>query len=276
MLSKIELRIPGDSAVTTMDVSAPKASTRYLVTDVNGLGPVKATVSTSNLTVLDGASLDSVRTGLRNIVIEFEYRPDFASGQSVYSLRQALYKVAGSSRTVELTFVVDGVGSRKIIGTVESLESPMFSKDLTGQMSVICTSPYFIGAEKQVTLTPTISQVVNYEGDVPAGIKMGYTLPVAAQDMRFRRSNPATGWQELRVRAPMSASTGLMYNTIDREKYAKTWAGVNLIPSLTVLDWWKLYPGNNTIILSGTQAVGGAMPNQGTYTVDYQVLYGGL
>ena len=275
MLKQIAFRIPGESPATIMDVAAPNSTTRYLVKNVEGLGPVKADVTTSSLALLDGVSFDNARTGLRNIVIDFEYMPDWATGRTVYQLRQELYQIAGPKKMVELTFVIEGVGSRKIVGVVESVESEMFSQDLTAQMSVICPDPYFIGEEKQHTLVPATNNTINYEGDVPSAVVMGYTLSVVGQNMRFRHHHASTGWEELRVNDTIPADAGLMISTVPRDKHVKLWSGVNLLPKLTVLDFWKLHPGKNTVSLIG-RTINGSYPAQGTYSFSYKVLYGGL
>lgn len=275
MLKTISFQVPGESPSITMDVVIPKGGTRYLATNISGLGPVKADVGTTSLALLDGAALGHSRVGSRNIVIDFEYMPNWGAGQTVYSMRQDLYKIAGPKKMVELSFDIDGVGTRKITGVVESVESEMFSQDLKAQLSIICPIPYFVGAERSHTFTPATNSVIDYEGDVPTGVVMAGTLAVVGQTMRFRRSHPSTGWQELQVSGTIAAGQGLMFNTVDREKYAKLWSGVNLIPRLTVFDWWKLYPGRNTIQLSGT-TTSGSYPAQGTYSVSYKVLYGGL
>lgn len=275
MLKQVAFRIPGESEATNMEVAVPNSNTRYLVKNIEGLGPVKANVSTSTLALLDGVSLNNTRLGQRNIVINFEYMPDWGSGQTVYELRQELYQIAGPEKTVELTFVIEGVGSRKIVGVVESVESEMFSQDLTAQISIICPSPYFIGADRSHTLVPATNNVIDYEGDVPAGVVMGHTLPVVGQNMRFRRRHSSTGWEELRMATTIAADEGLMINTVPREKYVKLWSGRNLLPDLSILNFWKLHPGKNTVSLIGT-TVGGSYPAQGTYSLNYKVLYGGL
>lgn len=275
MLKQITFRIPGETDGTVMHVAAPNSTTRYLAKDIDGLGPVKADISTSSLALLDGVSLDYTRTGMRNIVIKFEYMPNWGAGETVYHLRQDFYKIAGPKRVVELVFHLDGVGTRSITGVVESIESEMFTQDLNAQISIVCTNPYFVGESKQHTLTPATNNDIWYDGDVPAGVIMGGTLAVVGQNMRFRRYNSSIGWQELRIEETIAAGEGLMINTVDREKYAKLWAGKNLIPYLTVRDWWKLFPGRNSVSLIGT-TTSGSYPEQGTYSLEYKVLYGGL
>lgn len=283
MLTKIEIRAPGTAPALTLDVVVPNASTRYLVHNVEGLGPVKSSISTAPLGQLNGTDYTGSSVAERNIVIDFEYKPNYAMAQTVYDLRQELYSFAGPQKNVELTLYIDGVGTRTIEGYVESVESPMFSKEVTGQISVLCPSPWFVGQTVVRTETPETNITINYPGDIPTGPEIIYKTPPVGVTalLRMENTHPTTGTQTLAVNTLFPADRVMTFDFRDRQKRALQWDGRNLIPSLESFSWWKLHPGNNVVRFSGRHQPDGAastgpLPSTPTFQITYPVLYGGL
>lgn len=283
MLTKIEIRAFGTAPALTLDVVVPNASTRYLVHNVEGLGPVKSSISTAPLGKLNGTDYTGSSVAERNIVIDFEYKPNYAMAQSVYHLRQELYSFAGPEKHVELTLHIDGVGLRTIEGYVESVESPMFSKEVTGQISIICPIPWFAGQTVARSEAPETNITINYPGDIPTGPVIVYNTPSVGNSalLRMENTHPTTGLQTLAVNTMFPSNRIMTFDFRDRQKTALQWDGRNLIPFLEAFSWWKLHPGNNVVRFSGRHQPGGAettgpLPATPKFDITYTVLYGGL
>ena len=109
----------------------------YILTDIEGLGPAKAAISTSSNGIFDGSRFTSSKVGSRNIVITL------ALEQPVEENRIKLYKYAAPKRPVRFYLEND---SRNVFidGYVEACEVNPFSKRTMVQISIICLSRFFL------------------------------------------------------------------------------------------------------------------------------------
>ena len=62
----------------TIELARPEKS-GFAVSSIKGLGPVKATINTTNIATNDGGVYNSSRLSNRNIVIDFIYYPIYNS-----------------------------------------------------------------------------------------------------------------------------------------------------------------------------------------------------
>lgn len=115
----------------------------YLVTEVDGLGPVKAEILSTTFSSYDGANLTSLRTGSRNLVFNIRYRPGYGNYKTVEELRRELYRVFPPKNTIDLRFDSNKYPTVQIRGIVESNEPVIFSKEPEVQISVLCGEPNF-------------------------------------------------------------------------------------------------------------------------------------
>lgn len=285
MITKVEFRLDGSSTGYVMDVQVPKTNTKYLVRDIRGLTPVKADIITSKNALLDGEGYNTRQVGKRNIVIDFEYRPNWASGESATTLRNNLYNFATPGTKVELFLTIDDSVVRRIDGHIESLESPLFSSEITGQLSIICPVPEFLSTMQTLTLSTGTTLRYNYQGSIPTGIVVHATPHVnlkAFEIIVSSLSRPlAERTKRVRVEAPdtpyaMPAEDPIRFSSKDREKYFNTYSGRNLIPFMRVFDWPKLYPGNNDIRARAYSHSTGTELQSAPVTVYFDERFGGL
>lgn len=166
-------------------------NSEYVVVDIDGLGPLRADIITSELSGDAGANYLAANQVERNIVIKLAYAPRYSLGSTVEKLRRSLSDVFTPPNEVELTFTDDILGSYAIKGRVESNDPVMFAKDPEVQISIICTDPYFYSPLAPVTfniptLTPFNEQfTINYQSDVPVGFLFEYDTtsgPSTGQD----------------------------------------------------------------------------------------------
>lgn len=126
-----------------------------------GFGPVGADVVSSANGIADGDRITSARRGKRNAVLYVTI------GGNVEQNRLRLYRFFTPGHTVRLYY---RNGSRDVYteGTVESTPVDQFTRNQTVQISILCPSPYWVGAQEIVT---DISNVVD-----------GFSFPFAIEE----------------------------------------------------------------------------------------------
>ena len=116
----------------------------FLIKSVTGLGPVKATVNTTEVVTNDGSMFNSARLSQRNIVFQIVF-VDTVYGETIEDVRQKSYKYFLAKKSVEIIIETDNRYVRTS-GYVESNEPNIFSSQEGTQISIICPDPYFYSA----------------------------------------------------------------------------------------------------------------------------------
>jgi len=130
----------GDSI--KLDLARPEES-GFIVQYVNGLGPGKANINTTEVSTNDGSLFNSSRLPSRNIVIGLKY----LWKNSVEDIRQLSYKYFPIKKKLTLLIETDN-RQAEIEGYVESNEPNIFSKDEGSDISIICPNPFFYSSGK--------------------------------------------------------------------------------------------------------------------------------
>ncbi len=134
----------GDSI--KLDLARPEES-GFIVQYVNGLGPGKANINTTEVSTNDGSLFNSSRLPSRNIVIGLKY----LWKNSVEDIRQLSYKYFPIKKKLTLLIETDN-RQAEIEGYVESNEPNIFSKDEGSDISIICPNPFFYSSGKNTTV----------------------------------------------------------------------------------------------------------------------------
>lgn len=180
-----------DSVV--LDLRNPEQS-GFFIRGIDGLGPGKATINTTESLNLDGSRHNSSRLGERNIVFNL----GFLGNPTIEDTRQNSYKYFPIKTLVEILFETDNK-TTKISGYIESNEPDIFSKEEGCTISIICTDPFFYSLSNTVinfssvislfsfpfsneSLTEKLidfgsvvaypQETITYLGDAPIGVKM--------------------------------------------------------------------------------------------------------
>lgn len=130
----------GDSI--KLDLSRPEES-GFVVQYVEGLGPGKANINTTEVSTNDGSLFNSSRLPSRNIVIGLKY----LWKNSVEEVRQLSYKYFPIKKKLTLLIETDN-RQAEIDGYVESNDPDIFSKNEGSDISIICPNPFFYSAGK--------------------------------------------------------------------------------------------------------------------------------
>lgn len=139
-----------------MELRRPELS-GFLITDIRGIGPAKASINTTEISTGDGSSYNSARLNARNIVLQFELLPN----PTVEDTRQLSYKYFPIKKKLTLVIETDN-RLCEATGYVESNEPILFAKQETIQISITCPDPYFYSASEKD------NNVTVFSGDEPA------------------------------------------------------------------------------------------------------------
>lgn len=149
------------------------------IRNIDGLDPVKASVGTSPLGSVDGASYTGSSVPSRNIVLTVHPNPNWDEW-TYESLRRLLYSYFMPKRSTQLVFYSDDLAPVEISGIVESVSVNAFSKDPELLISILCPDPYFTALNPTVITGQSIRSDgvvtdINYGGNVETGVRVKVT-----------------------------------------------------------------------------------------------------
>ena len=125
-----------------LDLAEPEKS-GFIVKNIDGLGPAKANINTSEVCTSDGSQYNSARKENRNVVITL----DFQLFPVVEDARQLTYRYFPVKK--ELTLVIETDNRISCCnGYVESNEPEIFSNNEITQISIICPDPNLYSVDK--------------------------------------------------------------------------------------------------------------------------------
>lgn len=273
MLTKVEVRTTlGMLLVLPLD----DVSNGYVIADIQGLDPVKATLVSSSSAQLDGAQYQASRRETRNILMKIGLEPDYTT-TSVRDLRMNLYDFFMPKTEISLRFFDDVDDAWDIVARVESFEAPLFSREPQVDLSLICFDPDFLDLTPVViegnTVSDSTETLVEYDGTVETGIVLVLTLDRDLTEFTVYHRTPDDVIKSLDFAAELLDGDVVTINTNVGSK------GITLLRSSTLSSllygmspqstWIELLKGDNNIRV---YAVGAAIP----YTITYTTRYGGL
>lgn len=276
------------------------------ITKIEGLGPVKADINSTEISSGDGARFNSARISTRNIVFTFR----LLEAPTVEDSRQKTYKYFPIKTNVTLLFETDN-RLCQITGYVESNKPNIFSEEEDTQISIICPNPYFIGMSNggmntvvffgdepvfefpfsNESLTDPLivfgniklrqEEIVPYDGDSEVGftIKMhalGEVRQITIYNTKTRETmkidtdilNEITG-------SGITAGDEITISTIKGDKHItllRNGEEINILNALGKdVDWFQLAKGDNRfayICEYGAENL--------EFSINYQTLYEGV
>lgn len=281
----------GDSI--KLELAKPELS-GFAITNIDGLGPGKANVNTTEISTTDGGLYNSSRLPVRNIVISIRY----LWKDSIEEARHLSYKYFPLKKKVKLTFETD-LRTADVEGYVESNEPVIFSKEESTDISIICPDPYFYSSRINTTVfsgieplfefpfsnesvvTPLLEmgaiqnykeKVVVYDGDAETGV----TITINARDAASNIAIYNIGTREtMRINIELIAGDTVTINTNPRHKsitLLRDGVTTNILNSMTRdSDWFELTKGDN--IFTYTAETGA---NNLNFTIENRILYEGV
>lgn len=277
-IDKVEITNEQGSLLT---LSLEDISNGYVIEDIEGLGPVKSTIVTSNFATMDGQQYQASSRESRNITIKLSYAPDYSENQTVFALRQGLYQYFMSDMAVELAFYMDSGLVVNIDGRVESCEPDLFTREPQMNISIVCFNPDF------VDLTPvslhdllmtddTVGNVVVVNGSVKTGLtSLTFTANQSLDEFTIYHTSPSGQLTTMHVEAPLLTGDVVTLCTIRGKKsITLTRLGVttSLMWAVSPQSTWVLLERGSNLLHLTTAPSGPGAP----VLVDFNNRYGGL
>jgi hypothetical protein len=261
----------------TLQLPLLDSSAGYVVQDIEGLGPVNATLTSSALAQVDGATFQNAQRVTRNITMTLGYSPDFVTN-TVQSLRSSMYDYLLTKENVSLGFYMDGALFAVAAGQVESNTNTLFSADPANDISIICYDPDFYSPEVVSSSLETVSDTsvntISYPGSTEAGVI--FTLSIDRDDLTsftLYNTAPDNTQQKMAIEGSFSSGDVVTINTIPGSKAVTLLRDGIKSSILFALDpnssWISLSKGNNSFRCF---AAGDEIP----YTLAYTPKYGAL
>lgn len=253
------------------------ADSQFRFKSVDGLGPVKAEISTVELASEAGSTFLSSKDSVRNIVIKVEYRPDYSRGFTVTDLRRKLYEVFTPKSKVDLFFNDSDLGAMSIVGYVESFEPDIFSDKPSVQISILCPEPYFRRpGEAQTTVTIPDASIASfnipYSGNIPVGFLLEYTITEAISEGRLELVKLGSDGK-LSLLSAFNIGDVIRINTVPGAKYVQRVRSGTTTSILGAFSGattpMKLHNGQNYFTFNRRWSVT-------NFKITYRTLYGGL
>lgn len=273
MLTKVEIvNVRGD----VLSLPLSDFSGGYLVEDIQGLDPVKATLTSSSMAQVDGAQPQSSRRETRNITMKLGIKPDYVS-TTVDGLRTALYSYLMPKSFSTLNFYKDDSFFASTLAQIESLENNMFSQDPEMDASLICFDPDFYAPAPVIVNGSTVSTsdtvTIDYPGTSDAGVIFTLTANRDISGFSLFNTRPDNISQALVFEGSILTGDVVTVTTIPRQKsviLTRANAPSSVLYGIQpAVSWTSLASGHN---LFRAFANGAPIP----YTLQYTPKYGAL
>lgn len=269
----------------TLEFPLGNSSGGFLVKSIDGLGPVKAVLASSEFASLDGAEFHSSRRGSRNIVLHLDLAPNYAD-LSVYDLRGEIYRFMMPGTKALLTFTMydkfatdlsKQTFKANIVAHVESAEVGMFEAEPSVDVSLMCFNPDLIDLDTTVFDGASVSDLtetlITYTGTVPTGVLFTFFPTGTFSEFSIYHRTPDEKLHHVDYTDQLFADDVVEINSRRGSKYVqRTREGVQsqlLYAVSQQSDWIVLWPGDNYFRV---YADGSPSP----FSIIYMNRYGGL
>jgi len=274
MLTSIDVWSNRGTLLTLPMVDIPDG---LIVRQIDGLGPVKATLVSTTFARLDGAQYQTSRREPRNLLFTIGLEPAYSVGDTVRSLRQKLYEFFMPKSEAKLTFHLQDGLDATINGIVESCEPSIFDKKPSVSMSIMCFDPDFFD-ETAVeldgnTTSSAVETLIDYPGSVDTGIDLVLNVDRTMTSFTVYNKGPDNVLTSLDFAYDLASGDVVQISTTPGAKTATLTRSGTTTPLLYAISpqstWISLLPGDNYFRV---YAEGAAVP----YVLTYSNRYGGL
>lgn len=258
MLTEVKAYSSWSSAPTLTLVDGGRAETDLIqIRNIDGLDPVKASVTTSPFGSIDGASYTGSSVLTRNIVLTLHPNPDWDLW-TYEALRRLIYSYFMPKRLTRLVFYSDDMIPVEISGIVEDVKINIFTKDPEFQVSIICPDPYFTALDPTVITGQTRAssefvEWIQYNGNIEAGIhvKVTATADPPPANIAIQVGDPTITYFD--VQATVNPTLYFEMSSLPMQKYVQNvniGSGIitNLLSKVHIQEnssWPILQPGQN-------------------------------
>lgn len=262
----------------TITLSDIEPDSGLFITEIEGLGPVKADINMTDLATQDGAKYNSSRATKRNIVMHLQ----FIHVDSIEDARQLTYRFFPIKGRIVFRIETDN-RIAEIDGYIESNEPTIFEEETGAEISIICESAWFrdasLGGIQEISFSDIVSlfefefsdddspsiefssielkreNVITYYGETNTGIILRmyalgpFTNPIIYNIETLEKFRINTNKVQSIVGSAIRAGDEIEISTIKNDKYVRFMRegrSYNILNALDVdADWFEIHPGDN-------------------------------
>lgn len=147
----------------------------YQIAEIEGLEPVKATLTSTSYANSDDEQYQAGKRGARNIKIKLDLDPGF-NPQTYTTLRRGLYSYFMPKSEISMRFFLSTGLYVDITGIVEEFSTPLFAEDPSVDISIMCFRSAFTDPRVIQLEGFTVDDGTNTEIDYPGTIETGTVL----------------------------------------------------------------------------------------------------
>lgn len=289
--------------ILTIDLADVEPESGLFISEIKGIGPVKASINMTDLATQDGAKYNSARAEKRNIVMSVIYLCDDAE-----TARLLTYKYFPLKQPI--TFHIETTNRKaEVTGYIESNEPDIFKEEANAQISIVCDSAYFkdVGdyGVQEIPFSDIVSlfefefsddsspslefssieikreNIITYNGETDTGIIMSlyalgpFTNPIIYNNETLESLKIDTTKVQSIIGSAIKAGDEIRISTVRNDKYiilVRDGKSYNILNALDKdADWFTLHPGDN--VFSFTAATGELNIE---FTITAQVLFTGV
>lgn len=196
----------------------------------------------------------------REIGLRLRLNPQ--SGSTYSSLRDAFYKAVSSSHLsrVQVRCMLGTTEKARISGFVKRLESSLFTNTPEISLSILCYSPYFVGASEQLVITNPSSPIFNdFNSTSPHGFRMQFSFTMVVDKLTLSNS---PYWYFTLAGYSFAATDKLTIDSTYGEKtvYATRSSGIQvlLLDKIVAGSTWPiLFPGTTQFKIKAERQTNG-------------------
>lgn len=172
--------------ISTNFVGAHEAP--YVITKIEGHGPVGADVHLTQFATNDGAMYNSARVGER--VLSLTLAVVAQPGKTIEHARRWIYKTYAVKNRVTMVFTTD-TGTYIMTGYVEKCEPDIFDKITKIKITIVCPDPYFYAPAKTVASISSVKGGFEFPfADNTTADRDGALVSMGDGGLRYYVNNP--------------------------------------------------------------------------------------
>ena len=256
-------------------------SSGIILRGIQGLDPVKANLVSSEFAMMDGTLFQAARRESRNIILQMGLDSRYG-GLSNTEIRHELYRVFMPKTQARLTFSQTTKPPVEITGHVEVVSAPIFTKEPTFGVSILCNDPDFINPVPDTFSgegypSGMVMRDVDYAGTVASGVEIEVSMNNSAtgQGFEVRQTTPRGDNRSLIFQTPLLGGDDVIIKTHPGQKEVlvrRNGSETSIIYGVDPQSEWPMFePGLNKL---GVRVTGDT--EQSFYEVFWHDRYGGL
>ena len=275
------------------EITLTGRETEYQIIRIEGLNPPPAQVNLVPLVAMDGARYNSARLETREIVLTIRING------AVETNRLRLYNYFRTKREITF-FYKNGTLDVSIDGYVQTVETDLFSKGETVQVTILCPFPYFAALDAVIADSarslaefefpfsinadsPVIISSLDAGGgailltngtDTECGFVLDVILRGGCSEIVVKN---LTSGETFTLRGTFLAGDDVRVCTVRGQKSIEIIRGGEIVNGFSALadgsSFWQILPGENVVeyMIDGT-----ATSPAAELTFTYKVLYRGV